>query len=130
MPKAPTTIATSRRTLLGSAGAAALATIAAVPAMAAMAGPHPDAELLSLLNEMDECATATLAACGPTDLPTTLIDQRYSVIDEASEIQATTIAGLKAKASIILTQVDRLGCEHPEKLAMSLVQDILAGAVS
>lgn len=139
---------TSRRRLLAGAPAAlALAGAAAAGADALAAAPHPDADILALGERIranrDEYEARTEPYYDDTPEPPenvarvrVLVNEGHRMAEELAEMQATTLAGLRVKAAVLmdyaaLTNTDRpLWSNHDELMGWSLARDMLAGAAA
>lgn len=149
MPTAEIISITTRRNALRlSAAATVTGLLAPVIAIAAPIGPHADAGLLDMCRQFDVDSRAVRdydarALAGDRTAPMDqneldlLLEQWDDGLDEIISLSATTMAGIRAKATALghaLMQcafvdtdmsVDEQG-ENYELLAMSLVRDLAA----
>jgi hypothetical protein len=115
------------------AGVAALA-VPSIPALAARRSePHPDAELIALLDEARRLCREWQrpALTPPTYAEITARPPWDALIIQACAIPARTPEGMRAKAEALRWWVlgDMTACDHlhapQERLAVSLVADLL-----
>lgn len=138
------TTATNINTTSRRAALAAISTIAAgmvAPAIANTAAPSDDAELVRLADDHAAAAREIrrLEAAPDTDdeLFEPLDARRWAAIERASGIVATTEAGRRAKAAIILGEVELLWSamwaddqDGRSSLMLSLARDVARGGLS
>lgn len=137
MPKADRTPTTSRRATLTVLLAGTAAAVVAVPAAAA--SDDADAELIRLVAEFQRMEDRYceldlrfgLDEPEPVAIEThSIVRQQHALAEEIAELRATTMEGLKAKASVLLAYSgylingDLCWSNHNELMGWSIARDL------
>lgn len=113
-----------------------LATLAAgltVPALAAVA-TDPDQGLVALHDELRSliarCREMEAAGGLPDEVYEPLDERRYAILDNAADMPAATLAGIKMKLTMLRDDMAYIGADRPEandhfNLLNSAIYDVL-----